>query len=71
LLPVLARLGFVIDFLSHAAIVGFMAGAAVAIGLSQVPGMLGLKPTYSTDIVSIVTYINNNIYLVRKCTVVL
>ncbi|KAI8532261.1 hypothetical protein RHMOL_Rhmol11G0199500 [Rhododendron molle] len=29
------RLGFLIDFLSHAAIVGFMAGAAITIGLQQ------------------------------------
>ncbi|CAK8574634.1 unnamed protein product [Lathyrus sativus] len=27
------RLGFLIDFLSHAAIVGFMGGAAITIGL--------------------------------------
>ncbi|TYG85672.1 hypothetical protein ES288_A13G073700v1 [Gossypium darwinii] len=38
------RLGFLIDFLSHAAIVGFMAGAAITIALQQ------LK---ETDIVSV------------------
>ncbi|MBA0682859.1 hypothetical protein Goari_024549, partial [Gossypium aridum] len=31
----LFRLGFLIDFLSHAAIVGFMGGAAVTIALQQ------------------------------------
>ncbi|KAK4757539.1 hypothetical protein SAY87_018840 [Trapa incisa] len=49
------RLGFLIDFLSHAAIVGFMAGAAVTIALQQLKGMLGVKNfTKKTDIVSVI-----------------
>ncbi|OMO68171.1 sulfate anion transporter [Corchorus capsularis] len=48
------RLGFLIDFLSHAAIVGFMAGAAVTIALQQLKGLLGIKKfTKNTDIVSV------------------
>ncbi|GMI83781.1 sulfate transporter 1;3 [Hibiscus trionum] len=48
------RLGFLIDFLSHAAIVGFMAGAAVTIALQQLKGLLGIKDfTKKTDIVSV------------------
>jgi len=48
------RLGFLIDFLSHAAIVGFMAGAAITIGLQQLKGFLGIKTfTKKTDIVSV------------------
>ncbi|KAE8732860.1 High affinity sulfate transporter 1 [Hibiscus syriacus] len=48
------RLGFLIDFLSHAAIVGFMAGAAVTIALQQLKGLLGVKKfTKKTDIVSV------------------
>ncbi|KAE8729588.1 High affinity sulfate transporter 1 [Hibiscus syriacus] len=48
------RLGFLIDFLSHAAIVGFMAGAAVTIALQQLKGLLGVKQfTKKTDIVSV------------------
>ncbi|PKA56757.1 High affinity sulfate transporter 2 [Apostasia shenzhenica] len=48
------RLGFLIDFLSHAAIVGFMAGAAITIGLQQLKGFLGLQRfTKSTDIISV------------------
>ncbi|KAH9617572.1 hypothetical protein KSS87_004315 [Heliosperma pusillum] len=47
------RLGFLIEFLSHAATVGFMAGAAITIGLQQLKGLLGIKTfTKSTDIVS-------------------
>ncbi|GFY89155.1 sulfate transporter 1;1 [Actinidia rufa] len=48
------RLGFLIDFLSHAAIVGFMAGAAITISLQQLKGLLGIKKfTKKTDIVSV------------------
>ncbi|MCI17958.1 low affinity sulfate transporter 3-like, partial [Trifolium medium] len=36
------RLGFLVDFLSHAALVGFMAGAALIIGLQQLKGLLGI-----------------------------
>lgn len=42
------------DFLSHAAIVGFMAGAAIVIGLQQLKGLLGIsKFTTNTDVVSV------------------
>ncbi|KAJ4822499.1 Sulfate transporter 1.3 [Turnera subulata] len=48
------RLGFLIDFLSHAAIVGFMGGAAITISLQQLKGFLGIKKfTKKTDIVSV------------------
>ena len=48
------RLGFLIDFLSHAAIVGFMAGAAITIALQQLKGLFGIKDfTKKTDIVSV------------------
>lgn len=48
------RLGFIIDFLSHAAIIGFMGGAAITIGLQQLKGFLGIRNfTKDTDIVSV------------------
>ncbi|XP_077224255.1 sulfate transporter 1.2-like isoform X2 [Tasmannia lanceolata] len=48
------RLGFLIDFLSHAAIVGFMGGAAITIALQQLKGFLGVENfTKKTDIVSV------------------
>ncbi|KAL8058367.1 hypothetical protein ABFX02_03G013500 [Erythranthe guttata] len=51
----LFRLGFLIDFLSHAAIVGFMGGAAIVIGLQQLKGLLGITHfTTKTDVVSVV-----------------
>lgn len=48
------RLGFIVDFLSHATIVGFMAGAATVVCLQQLKGLLGLQHfTSSTDLVSV------------------
>ncbi|KAF8016741.1 hypothetical protein BT93_H2077 [Corymbia citriodora subsp. variegata] len=48
------RLGFVVDFLSHATIVGFMGGAATVVCLQQLKGMLGLVHfTHATDLVSV------------------
>ncbi|XP_021821889.1 sulfate transporter 3.1-like isoform X1 [Prunus avium] len=48
------RLGFIVDFLSHATIVGFMAGAATVVCLQQLKGILGLNHfTHETDVVSV------------------
>lgn len=48
------RLGFIVDFLSHAAIVGFMAGAAIVIGLQQLRGLLGISHfTTKTNVVDV------------------
>ncbi|XP_008790803.2 sulfate transporter 1.3-like [Phoenix dactylifera] len=48
------RLGFLIDFLSHAAIVGFMGGAAITIAIQQLKLLFGIKNfTKKTDIVSV------------------
>ncbi|KAK8952416.1 Sulfate transporter 1.3 [Platanthera zijinensis] len=48
------RLGFLIDFLSHSAIVGFMGGAAITIGLQQLKGLLGIQNfTKKTDVISV------------------
>ncbi|MCI32948.1 low affinity sulfate transporter 3-like, partial [Trifolium medium] len=47
-------LGFLVDFLSHAALVGFMAGAAIMIGLQQLKGLLGISNfTNKSDVVSV------------------
>ncbi|KAM7462838.1 hypothetical protein LguiA_030959 [Lonicera macranthoides] len=48
------RLGFIVDFLSHATIVGFMSGAATVVCLQQLKGILGLVHfTHATDLVSV------------------
>jgi sulfate transporter 3 len=36
------RLGFIIDFLSKATLVGFMAGAAIIVSLQQLKALLGI-----------------------------
>ncbi|KAJ4952219.1 hypothetical protein NE237_029051 [Protea cynaroides] len=38
----LLRLGFIIDFLSKATLIGFMAGAAIIVSLQQLKGLLGV-----------------------------
>ncbi|KAI4325926.1 hypothetical protein MLD38_031287 [Melastoma candidum] len=49
------RFGFLVDLMSHAAVVGFTAGAAVVIGLQQLKGLLGIAHfTNKTDVVSVV-----------------
>ncbi|KAI3760117.1 hypothetical protein L1987_50507 [Smallanthus sonchifolius] len=48
------RLGFIVDFLSHATIIGFMGGAATVVCLQQLKGILGLEHfTHGTDLVSV------------------
>ncbi|KAL2507757.1 Sulfate transporter 3.1 [Forsythia ovata] len=48
------RLGFIVDFLSHATIVGFMGGAATVVCLQQLKGILGLDHfTRATDVISV------------------
>ncbi|XP_076889774.1 low affinity sulfate transporter 3-like [Bidens hawaiensis] len=59
----LLRLGFLIDFLSHAAIVGFMAGAAIVIGLQQLKSLLGISHfTTKTDVVSVLESVANSLH---------
>lgn len=36
------RLGFIVDFLSKATLIGFMAGAAIIVSLQQLKGLLGI-----------------------------
>ncbi|KAK7277617.1 hypothetical protein RJT34_22632 [Clitoria ternatea] len=50
----LFRLGFIVDFLSHATIVGFMGGAATVVCLQQLKSILGLDHfTHAADLVSV------------------
>ncbi|KAK7396386.1 hypothetical protein VNO78_17357 [Psophocarpus tetragonolobus] len=50
----LFRLGFIVDFLSHASIVGFMGGAATVVCLQQLKSILGLEHfTHEADLVSV------------------
>ncbi|GMJ09100.1 sulfate transporter 3;1 [Hibiscus trionum] len=59
----LLRLGFIVDFLSHATIVGFMGGAATVVILQQLKGVLGLEHfTHSTDIISVLRSVFSQIH---------
>lgn len=62
--PTFCRLGFLVDFLSHAALVGFMAGAAIMIGLQQLKGLLGINHfTNKTDAVSVLGSVYKSLHL--------
>lgn len=59
----LLRLGFLVDFLSHATIVGFMGGAATVVILQQLKGVLGLiNFTHHTDVISVLRSVFSQIH---------
>lgn len=59
----ICRLGFLVDFLSHATLVGFMGGAAIIIGMQQLKGLLGLSHfTNKTDVVSVLSAVSSDIH---------
>ncbi|KAF7839981.1 sulfate transporter 2.1 [Senna tora] len=59
----ICRLGFLVDFLSHAVIVGFMGGAAIVIGLQQLKGLFGISHfTNKTDIISVLQAVYNSFH---------
>nr|XP_009773834.1 PREDICTED: sulfate transporter 3.1-like isoform X2 [Nicotiana sylvestris] len=63
----LLRLGFIVDFLSHATILGFMGGAATVVCLQQLKGILGLVHfTHETDIVSVMRSIFSQLHQSKK-----
>jgi MFS superfamily sulfate permease-like transporter len=65
----MCRLGFIVDFLSHATIVGFMGGAATVVCLQQLKGMLGLHHfTTSTDVVSVMRSLFSQTHQVQHST---
>jgi low affinity sulfate transporter 2 len=52
-----------VDFLSHAALVGFMAGAALIIGLQQLKGLLGITHfTTKTDAISVLVSVYKSLH---------
>lgn len=51
------RLGFIIDFLSKATLIGFMAGAAIIVSLQQLKALLGI--THFTKQMSVVPVLSS------------
>lgn len=57
------RLGFIIDFLSKATLIGFMAGAAIIVSLQQLKSLLGITNfTKKMGIVPVMTSVFHNIH---------
>ncbi|OIW12653.1 hypothetical protein TanjilG_24586 [Lupinus angustifolius] len=68
----LFRLGFIVDFLSHATIVGFMGGAATVVCLQQLKSILGLDHfTHETYIVSVMRSVFTQTHQWRRESAVL
>ncbi|KAL0548220.1 hypothetical protein IC582_012668 [Cucumis melo] len=66
------RLGLIVDFLSHATIVGFMGGAATVVCLQQLKGITGLVHfTHETDIVSVMRSLFTQLHKWRWESIVL
>ncbi len=57
----MARLGNLLNYISHSVILGFSAGAAVLIGFNQLPALLGLElkksPHFYETLVNVVTHL--------------
>ncbi|CAL0331296.1 unnamed protein product [Lupinus luteus] len=57
------RLGFIIDFLSKAILIGFMAGAAIIVSLQQLKSLLGITHfTNQMGLVPVMTSVFHNIH---------
>lgn len=61
------RLGFIIDFLSKATLVGFMGGAAVIVSMQQLKGLLGIVHfTEKMQIISVMSSVFRHTKEVKK-----
>lgn len=58
------RLGFIIDFLSKATLIGFMAGAAIIVSLQQLKGLLGI--THFTTQMAIVPVLTSVFHTTKE-----
>ncbi len=57
----LARMGKLVNFVSHSVIIGFTAGAGILIAFKQLKHVFGIKVPQGSTIVEIVTYIGKHI----------
>jgi len=64
----LARLGFLINFISHPVIIGFVSAAAILIALSQLEHILGLNIPKDVSTLEILPYVVANVNLVNITT---
>ncbi len=66
-----ARLGALLNYVSHAVILGFTAGAALLIGFKQVPGLLGVRVEKSSSFVESLLDIGREIHMSHPPTLAL
>ena len=66
-----ARLGSLLNFVSHSVILGFTAGAAVLIGFKQIPNLLGLKLEKTSVFVESLVQIANHVHETHLITLAL
>ncbi|MFQ3244961.1 MAG: SulP family sulfate permease [Arenicella sp.] len=64
----LARLGFLINFISHPVIIGFVSAAAILIALSQLEHILGLNIPKDVSTLEILPYVVAHVNLVNITT---
>ncbi len=57
----LARMGKLVNFVSHSVIIGFTAGAGILIAFKQLKHVFGVKVPQGSTIIEIVTYIGKHI----------
>lgn len=62
----LLRLGFIIDFLSKATLIGFMAGAAIIVSLQQLKSLLGI--THFTQQMGLVPVMSSVFHNTKECS---
>ncbi len=67
----LARLGALLNFVSHSVILGFSAGAAVLIGFKQIPGFFGLTTNGGGAVVSLLPEILARLHETHLATLAL
>ena len=67
----IARLGALLNYVSHAVILGFTAGAAVLIGFKQIPNLLGLQLKKSSSFVESLLQIATHIQETNHITLAL
>jgi sulfate transporter 3 len=61
------RLGFIIDFLSKAILIGFMAGTAIIVSLQQLKSLLGITHfTKEMGLVPVMSSVFHNIHEVSN-----
>ena len=63
-----ARLGSLLNFVSHSVILGFTAGAAVLIGFKQIPNLLGLQLERSSTFVASLVRIAHHLQEIHLIT---